>query len=456
MLLLRDMNDTKIYRPSIGYYLLYYYSYLYYHIFYRRVTITGRENIPKNTPVIFAANHQNALMDALAMLYARKGKVVFLARADIFKSKFIARLLHFLKIMPVYRMRDGFEALGQNEETFDNAANVLKHNTPIAMLPEGNHAGFKRLRPLKKGICRIAFMAEEHSQFKLNLHIVPVGLDYSNYFNAGERLLINFGKPIRIADYIPLYHENPQRAISRLRDDIAKSLKPLMINIENEELYNTSAGIIELYYHEILTDRRLRNIHRNRFAVQQEISARLNNIVIADPEALNSISPVLAEYRSLLEKYNIRDWLVRKNNTSIPRLAAGLLLMLVLLPIHIYGMLFNYLPYHLPVMISRKVKDRVFHSSIHFGMSLFLYLIYYLILITVFCLLVDGLWLKIAFALSLPLTGIFAFYNYRNLLKIIGKIRFIRLSNHDKSTFSKILSLRQNIIAQINTLFNRS
>lgn len=456
MLLPTDMNETTIYRPSIGYYLLYFYSYLYYHIFYRRVTITGRENIPKNTPIIFAANHQNALMDALAMLYARKGKVVFLARADIFKSKFIARLLHFLKIMPVYRMRDGYEALGQNEETFDNAANVLKHNTPIAMLPEGNHAGFKRLRSLKKGICRIAFMAEERSQFKLNLHIVPVGLDYSNYFNAGERLLINFGKPIRVADYFPLYHENPQRAISKLRDDIAKSLKPLMIDIENEELYNTSAGIIELYYQEILADRKLRNSHRNRFAVQQEISIKLNNIIKTDLEALNNISPMLAEYSKLLEKYNIRDWLVRKNNTSIPRLIGGMFITLLLLPFHIYGMLFNFLPYHLPVMISRKVKDRVFHSSIHFAVSLFLYLIYYLVLITLFCLLADGLWLKIAFALSLPLSGIIAFYNYRNLLKIGGKIRFIRLSLKDKSTFGNILSLRQNIISQINKLFNRA
>jgi 1-acyl-sn-glycerol-3-phosphate acyltransferase len=450
------MNEKKIYRPSIAYYLLYFYSYLYYHIFYRRVTITGRENIPKNTPVIFAANHQNALMDALAMLYARKGRVVFLARADIFKSKFVARLLHFLKIMPVYRMRDGYEALGQNEEVFDNAANVLKHNTPIAMLPEGNHAGFKRLRPLKKGICRIAFMAEERSQFKLNLHIVPVGLDYSNYFNAGERLLINFGKPIKIADYLPLYHENPQRAISKLRDDIAGSIKPLMINIENEELYSTSAGIIELYYYEILKERKLRNSHRNRFAVQQEISAKLNNIITTNPEALYSIKPGLTDYRNFLEKFNIRDWLVRKNNTGILRLLAGMLITLILLPFHIYGMILNYLPYHLPVIISRKVKDRVFHSSIHFAMSMFLYLIYYLILITVFCLLTDGLWLKIAFALSLPVTGMIAFYNYRNLLKIFGKVRFIKLRHSDTKTFGNIINLRKTIIIQINKLFNRN
>lgn len=450
------MSETKIHRPTIGYYLLYYYSYLYYHIFYRRIAITGRENIPHNTPVIFAANHQNALMDALAMLFARKGKVVFLARADIFKSKFVASLLHFLKIMPVYRMRDGFESLGQNEETFDNAATVLRHNTPIGMLPEGNHAGFKRLRPLKKGICRIAFMAEERSQFKLNLHIVPVGLDYSNYFNAGERLLINFGKPIKVADFFPLYRENPQRAINALRDAIAKGLKPLMLDIENEEQYNTIVGIIEVYEHELLAKRELRNIHRNRFSIQQEISGKLNQMVTNNPEVLERVKPMLSEYSGLLEKYNIRDWLIRKNNTNLMRFLSGIILSIILLPVHIYGMFFNYLPYHFPVIFSRKVKDRAFHSSIHFGMSLILYLIYYIILVTAFCLIFNGLWLKMAFALSLPLTGIFAFYNYRSFLKILGKFRFIRLKMNNKETYDRLIGLRQNLIYEINPLFNVS
>ena len=450
------MSETKIYRGTLPYYLLYVYSYLYYHIFYRRVTVTGRENIPRNTPIIFAANHQNALMDALAMLYARKGKVVFLARADIFKSKFVAGLLHFLKIMPVYRMRDGFESLGQNEEIFDNAADVLRHNTPLAMLPEGNHAGFKRLRPLKKGICRIAFMAEERSQFKLNLHIVPVGLDYSNYFNAGERILINFGKPIRVADYLTLYRESPQHAINALRNEIVAGLKPLMLNIENEELYNTSADIIGFYQHVLLSERKLRNTHRNRFIIQQEISSRLNQITANTPELLEPIRPLLSEYSGLLEKYDIRDWLVRKNNPNPLRLFAGILLSAILLPAHLYGMIFNYFPYHFPVIISRKVKDRVFRSSIHFAISLFLYLVYYVILIAVFCLIFNGIWLKIAFTLSLPVTGMIAFYNYRNFLKIKGKFRFIRLKSKDNETFNHLIGLRHQIMNQIKNLFNAS
>ena len=50
----------------------------------------GVENINPDDHLIFAPNHQNALMDALAVLFTHKGQPVFLARADIFKKKAIA------------------------------------------------------------------------------------------------------------------------------------------------------------------------------------------------------------------------------------------------------------------------------------------------------------------------------------------------------------------------------
>ena len=85
-------------------------------VFYRKVIVLGRENINPDDPVIFAPNHQNALMDALAVLFTNKGQNVFLARADIFKRKSIAAVLYFLKILPVYRIRDGFSSLKGNDE----------------------------------------------------------------------------------------------------------------------------------------------------------------------------------------------------------------------------------------------------------------------------------------------------------------------------------------------------
>ena len=56
-------------------------------VFYRKIIIIGRENINPDHHLIFAPNHQNALMDALAVLFTHKGQPVFLARADIFKRK---------------------------------------------------------------------------------------------------------------------------------------------------------------------------------------------------------------------------------------------------------------------------------------------------------------------------------------------------------------------------------
>ena len=129
-------------------------------VFYRRVIVLGSENINPNDHLIFAPNHQNALMDALAVLFTHKGQPVFLARADIFKKKVIAGILYFLKILPVYRLRDGFSSVKGNDEIFLKTIDVLKNRNGVVILPEGDHAGFRRLRQLKKGICRVAFQSD--------------------------------------------------------------------------------------------------------------------------------------------------------------------------------------------------------------------------------------------------------------------------------------------------------
>jgi len=150
-------------------------------IFYRRVIVVGHENINPDHHLIFAPNHQNALMDALAVLFTHKGQPVFLARADIFRRKSIASVLYFLKILPVYRIRDGFSTLKGNDEIFDKTVDVIRHKNGLVILPEGDHAGFRRLRQLKKGICRVAFHADEASGFSMKIKIIPVGLEFTNY-----------------------------------------------------------------------------------------------------------------------------------------------------------------------------------------------------------------------------------------------------------------------------------
>lgn len=96
---------------------------------FRKMVFMGRkENVSKKKPIIFASNHRNALLDALLLVYAgyHFKQVVFLARADIFKQKFVAWILRGMRIIPVFRIRDGKDNLEKNKDIFNSAARILK------------------------------------------------------------------------------------------------------------------------------------------------------------------------------------------------------------------------------------------------------------------------------------------------------------------------------------------
>src|SRR4030043_2224407 len=220
------MSRENIEKYSRGYALLKYLAGIWHNnVFYRKVIVLGRENINHDDHLIFAPNHQNALMDALAVLLTIKGQMVFLARADIFRKKFIASLLYFIKFLPVYRIRDGFRSVKGNDEIFDKTIDVLRNKNGLVILPEGDHAGFRRLRQLKKGIGRVAFHAEEASGFKLNIKIIPVGLEFSNNPRYRQVLTVVYGKPIETAEFHDLYKTSPEIALNELRSKLYSEMK---------------------------------------------------------------------------------------------------------------------------------------------------------------------------------------------------------------------------------------
>ena len=59
-----------IHRRNLIYHLIYPYVRVFFFHYYGKVEVRGKENIPLNAPVIFAPNHQNALNDALIVLFS--------------------------------------------------------------------------------------------------------------------------------------------------------------------------------------------------------------------------------------------------------------------------------------------------------------------------------------------------------------------------------------------------
>ncbi len=111
----------------------------------------------------------------------RKDQLFFLPEPIFSKRNLLLQFSIFLKILPVYRMRDGFSSLKGNDDIFTKTIDVIKKKNGLVILPEGDHAGFRRLRQLKKGICRVAFQSDEATGFKLKIKIIPVGIEFSNY-----------------------------------------------------------------------------------------------------------------------------------------------------------------------------------------------------------------------------------------------------------------------------------
>ena len=446
-------KEKVIFRNLRVYRFLFNWAKLHHRLYYRKFTISGKENIPKNVPVIFAPNHQNALMDALAVLFSANRTVAFLARADIFKKPFVARLLNLIRMLPVYRIRDGFESLDMNKEIFEKTIQVLKSNTSLCVLPEGNHEGCKRLRSLKKGIFRIAFQAEESNSFHLNLHIVPVGIDYSNYFNAGSDLLVVFGKPIRIADYAVEYHDNPQKTINSLRTLLGECMKNIMIHIP-EDHYATISQVSAMFEPFVWNVHKLKRHPYNKLIIKQYIVQKCLEALKQDSNVFYQLDPLLASYNVNLKKLGIRDWLLVRKTPGFLHVSLDCLLSLLLLPLHIYGTITNYLPYKVPALIAKKIKDPHFKSSIQFGSSMILFPLYYLIIILIFGFSVKWHILTLVFSISLPLSGMFAFYNYLHMLKLKGKIKTLYLQMTHNKDFEYLKNARQQILDIIKPIIN--
>jgi 1-acyl-sn-glycerol-3-phosphate acyltransferase len=207
------------------------------HVFYRQIRVSGRERIPTGA-LLFTANHQNAFMDALLIVCSSRRYTHFLARADIFKKAWAKKILQLINIVPIYRIRDGWQSLAQNQQTFEICTRILNQQEPIVIFPEGNHGSARRLRPLSKGFTRVAFEALRANP-EMPLHIVPVGLNYTNPQRARSAVHIIYGSPLLANPYFAL---GEQRGAQALRDDLSLGLQKIITHIPEEK----SALVTEL------------------------------------------------------------------------------------------------------------------------------------------------------------------------------------------------------------------
>jgi len=206
---------------------------------YRHFQLVGKENIPTDGVYIYAPNHTNALCDAMAILGIDHQRKVFVARADIFRKPKQAKILNWLKIMPIRRVRDGLDEVRRNDETIEKAVATLHEGVPFCILPEGAHRTKHSLLPLGKGIFRIALQANEEFGAEKPVYIVPVGLEYGDWFHLWNNLTVNIGKPINVTEFAKAHSEleYPQLILA-LRAELTQRMQHSFMWVPDDDRYD--------------------------------------------------------------------------------------------------------------------------------------------------------------------------------------------------------------------------
>ena len=283
---------------------------LYTRFHYRKVAIRGRDNLPKDGNYIIAPCHQNALMEPLAILYMMRTRpVVYLARADIFQNPVARFFLTFLKIMPVYRIRDGKSNLSKNNEIFDRCRDVLLSGTPLCLMAEGRHNDRHQLLPLVKGMFRIATEAQRAMGDK-PLYIVPTGVDFDEYERPYANLVVNIGTPIPVQQFMALMDENEPVGLNRMRDALTAGLLDVMHDIRSKTYYDQFYTLSNVLNKAVRKEHRLSNDAWGCFCARQIISRWLDNMEASEGIELPSVISQTDEYSAICRKYNLREKLV--------------------------------------------------------------------------------------------------------------------------------------------------
>lgn len=204
---------------------------------FTKFQVVGTENIPTDGACIFGSNHCNTLMDAMVLVASTSGKKVFIARGDIFSKPRIAKILKWMRILPIFRMRDGIGAVrDKNGDTIDQAVDVIHDEVPLFLFPEAAHRTKHSLRPLSKGIFHIAIEANRQFGNEKPVYIVPVGLEYGDYFRFRSTLLVKYGKPINVTEYLKgRENDNEALILNDLKDILRQKMSELISFIPDED-----------------------------------------------------------------------------------------------------------------------------------------------------------------------------------------------------------------------------
>ncbi len=429
---------------------------IFYHLYYK-LEHRDLKNVPQGKPIILAPNHTNGFVDPISIGVISKSKIRFFARGDVFKGRVVKWLLNDLNMSPMYRLQEGYGEIKKNNKTFEECKDLLSKNKTLLIFPEAICIPERRLQPLKKGLSRIIFQTEEAFDFKKNVFVVPVGLNYTNAKKFRSELFIHFGEPISLKQYEEFYKTDKVKAINAFTKILEEEMRKLIITIKNTDNDELADSIHEIYLHQWMKEKNQDyNSVEKKYHARKEIVDMINRADEQSPETIKSLKEKIIPYLKHLQQHQLRDHLLYPETiekSNIFNFFTEFIIIWLGMPLYGLGLLMNYLPFYIAKSFAdKKIKQVEFYASIYLNMAMLIWIIYFAIQLLIIALTFRN-WLVLSlYALLVPLTGFYVLKYYSIMKKIFGRWRLLRMVRKDHNAVKTLVNERTIIVEQLNTL----
>ena len=371
-------------------------------VYFRKIYFYNDKVVNLNKPVLIASNHPTAFIEPLLIGSTLKKPIFYLVRADVFKDGIIKFFTDAFGMIPVYRFVDGYSNLKNNQDIFRMLYKKLSKNNIIVVFAEGNTIQEKRLRPIKKGTARLAFGCYEKYGIE-DIDIIPAGVNYTYPNQYRKDVMVEFGDPIRMADYMDIYKEHPNRAIVKLTKELQKRMKQFVICIDDKE----DELLVEQQF--VMNRSDLKNSifpikERSNAQLRSEwqIANEVNQMSDAEKTALKTKSQ---NYFDQLKQHQLKDHSI-VNGNQFCTFFRSLFVVLGFIPMLI-GTIVHALPVFLANRhVAKNVKFLEFEAPMRFVINFGLHLVIWIILLITS--LVIGNQYFLGFVIAMPFLGYFA------------------------------------------------
>lgn len=428
-------------------------------IFFRNVEIHGRERIPRDGPVLFAANHPNMAYDPVMVALVHHRRVHFLGKSGLFRFPPVAFLLRAVGAIPVYRRTDNPADASKNREAFAECYRVLEKGNAIGIFPEGTSLDVPRLLPLKTGAARIVFEAEENNDFKLGVKVIPVGLHFFERHIFRSDVLVQVGYPIDPAQWFDIYRTDSAAAVHALTDQVDESLRALTRNLKENQDGRLFEQLRRIYVEGFLgaePDTALPATLKAGFDVDQGLIDAHAWFSTHQPERVQRVERDLERYNFLIEWLGVSDRMVGDRPRLAHLLRMGLLelpsLVVLGVPLVLYALVTSYLPYRLVGIVAiARTTDRVELATYKTALGMLFFSIWYGAICLVVAWRAGPVAALLAFP-SFPVTGLLSLLVWERLDALWAAARALVLLRRDRTLAGRLEAARESIIDELRDL----